>query len=344
MAIQNKFVQFEQRKLDHIQFALDPANQAVLLNHLDSVHLLHDALPDLDFVDITLTNMRFGKLVSTPFFVSSMTAGHQDAVRINQHLITACHQTGWAMGVGSQRRELQDPHAMHAWKQIRKTYPSVVLFSNIGITQLIATPMQAIQTLIDNIQADALIIHCNALQEVIQPEGMPAFKGCWDAIDKAVKFLKVPVIIKETGCGFAAQTLRRLNNLGVAAIDLSGLGGTHWGRIEGCRNPSGSIAQQAAQTFKNWGITTLQSMYNANASTLDCEIWGSGGVRHGLDAAKLLALGASSIGCAQPLLKAALTNVDTVVACMQQFEYELKIALFCTGSASIYDLRGKTCP
>ncbi|CEK11669.1 type 2 isopentenyl-diphosphate Delta-isomerase [Legionella hackeliae] len=341
--MQDNYSQFEKRKQDHIALALMDANQASELNVLDSISLTHEALPDLDFDEISISSQRFEQNIDTPFLVSSMTAGHRDAININRNLIAACSQSKWAMGVGSQRRELTDEDAASEWKELRKNFPNVTLFSNLGIAQIINVPITTLQRLTDALQAQALIVHCNPLQEAIQPEGTPSFKGCWDALAKLVEKLPIPIIVKETGCGFSQPTLQRLNDIGVAAVDVSGVGGTHWGRIEGHRAVEGSVQQRAAVSFRNWGIDTVQSVENAVALSPRFEVWGSGGVRHGLDAAKLFALGASTVGFAKPMLDAALQNAERVYALMNTIEYELKVAMFCTGSRVLTELKEKAC-
>ncbi|AHE68167.1 type 2 isopentenyl-diphosphate Delta-isomerase [Legionella oakridgensis] len=333
------YSQFEKRKQDHIELALMQDNQSNELNTFDRVVLIHEALPDIDFHDIDITGIRFGSSVAKPFMVASMTAGHREAVNINHHLIAACAQNGWAMGVGSQRRELTDSHAALEWQPLRRDFPQVSLFSNLGIAQLISTPMSQVQRLMDAIAANALIIHCNPLQECIQPEGTPQFKGCWHALETLVKHLPLPVIVKETGCGFSQTTLARLNDIGVSAVDVSGLGGTHWGRIEGHRAVNEPMRQKASKTFRDWGIDTVKSVSDAISLNADFEVWGSGGVRHGLDAAKLFALGATTVGFAKPMLSAALHSTEQVIHTMTSIEYELKVAMFCTGSRILNDLR-----
>ena len=337
------YSQFEKRKQDHIELALMQVNQAEELNMFDCVTLIHEALPDFDFNDIDIASTRFGRVVAKPFMVGSMTAGHRDAVDINRNLVAACAESGWAMGVGSQRRELTDEKAAHAWQPLRQHFPEVSLFSNVGIAQLISTPLSQLLALTDAIRADALIIHCNPLQECIQPEGTPAFKGCWQALADLVKALPLPVVVKETGCGFSRSTLARLNDIGVAAVDVSGVGGTHWGRIEGHRAVDEPVRHQAATTFRNWGIDTVQSVCDAASLAPVFEVWGSGGVRHGLDAAKLFALGATTVSFAKPMLQAALQSTEHVLAVMATIEYELKVAMFCTGSRVLQDLKEKAC-
>lgn len=342
MASTESTVQFESRKRDHIRLALDGKNQAVGESGLERVQLVHEALPDLDFKEVSVQQISLKKKLKTPFLVSSMTAGHERSTELNVLLARACEARGWRMGVGSQRRELSDSKAREEWRAIRKKAPNVELLGNLGLAQLIKSKITDIEVLVENLEAAAMIIHLNALQECMQPEGTPEFKGGLKAIEKLCRKLSVPVVVKETGCGFSASTLKRLKNIGVAAVDIGGLGGTHWGRIEGGRNHSGTDRHAAALTFANWGISTVDSLVEATKLKPDYEIWASGGVRSGLDAAKLLALGAVTVGFAMPVLEAALNGEEALLSKMGLFEYELKTALFCTGSKNIASMqRGK---
>ncbi|MDF2867026.1 MAG: fni [Gammaproteobacteria bacterium] len=331
--------QFTQRKQEHIRLALDDSTQANGFSGLDSIQLIHEAIPDLDFSKVDISSQLFNQSIATPFLVSSMTAGHDAAVKINETLAIACQQRGWLMGVGSQRRQLFENEAAKEWQAIRKLAPQAKLLGNIGLTQLILTPSAQIQRLADSLAAEAMIVHTNPLQEVLQAEGTPHFKGSYQAIERLCRELPIPIIIKETGCGFSKQTLLRLNNLGVSAVDISGFGGTHWGRIEGLRNEPQSQRFKAAQVFKNWGISTVQSLLDAVSLTPDYAIWASGGVRSGLDAAKLLALGAQVIGFAKPMMESALQGIEAVLKQMELYEFELKTALFCTGCKDIATLQ-----
>lgn len=333
--------QFESRKADHIRLSLSEKNQATGRSGLENIQLTHEALPDLNFSEIVLATRSLGRKVPTPFLVSSMTAGHAESVNLNLRLAKACEEKGWRMGVGSQRRELKDQEAAREWKQIRKAAPKVDLLGNLGLAQLIQTKPDQVQKLVDALEATAMIIHLNPLQECMQPEGTPNFKGGLKAIERLVKTLKVPVVIKETGCGISRATLKRLRGTGVAAVDISGFGGTHWGRIEGDRNAVDAVRGEASQTMADWGISTAQAMIDSVGLKLDYEIWGSGGVRSGLDAAKLLAMGASQVGFAKPVLEAALKSEAELLHRMSVFEYELKTALFCTGSKSVAELQQK---
>lgn len=334
-------VQFESRKTDHIRLSLDQKNQAVGHSGFEKIQLIHEALPDLDFDQVSLQTKSLGRKIPTPFLVSSMTAGHTKSVNLNERLASACAEKGWRMGVGSQRRELGDSAAAQEWKTIRKAAPKVSLLGNLGLAQLIQSSLADVERLVDALQAEAMIIHLNALQECMQPEGTPQFRGGLKAIEKLCKKLKVPVVVKETGCGFSRATLKRLRGIGVAAVDVAGLGGTHWGRIEGDRTAEVNVRHQAAITMADWGISTVDSLVNAVAVKPDYEIWASGGVRSGLDAAKALAMGADVVGVAMPILEAALKGEDELRQKMNELEYELKTVLFCTGAMNISEMQKK---
>lgn len=346
--------QFEGRKRDHIQLALNPANQAAGLGGLEHIRLIHEALPELDLEDVRLESIGLGRPTPTPFYVAGMTAGHADAPRINRLLAEACEERGWMMGVGSQRRELEavgldaaperglEP-GIDGWRAFRRDVPRLTLLANVGISQLVSAPVASLRKLVEALEAQALVVHANALQEAIQPEGTPRFKGALAALARACRELRdsgVPVVLKETGCGFSAATLRRLRETGLAAIDVSGLGGTHWGRIEGARAPAGGPQAEAARAFADWGVSTVDSVIAARHEGFP-EIWASGGVRSGLDAAKLIALGARQAGFAQPALAAALAGEGALRDWMIAREYELRVALFCTGCDSPAVLREK---
>lgn len=330
--------QFEDRKRDHLEIALRLENQAEGMTGLERIVLEHEALPEFDFKDVSIQTEILGKKLSAPLFVSSMTAGHARGAELNVLLAKTCEEKGWMMGVGSQRRELSDPSAAQEWKKIRQFAPDVILLGNLGISQVIKTSVDDVKRLVESLQATAMIVHLNALQECIQPEGTPDFKNSFVALERLCRELSVPVIVKETGCGFSKKTLNRLMNVGVYAVDLSGFGGTHWGRVEGRRADENSVQAEAAKTFKNWGISTVQSMLNAIELKPTYKLWASGGMRTGLDAAKLIAMGAQAVGFAKPVLEEALKGRDNLWKWMEKREYELKISLFCTGSRNLQSL------
>ena len=331
---------FEQRKRDHIRIALEASSQAAGENLLSQIQLVHEALPEMNFDEVIIES-EFLKQSVSPLFVSSMTAGHHDGLGINIALAQACTRKNWVMGVGSQRRQLTDATARGEWQKIRKEAPQARLIGNLGLAQVIAEPVDKIRGLVDSLHAQALFIHTNPLQECFQPEGTPQFRGGLKAIENLCKQLDVPVILKETGCGFSQSTLRRLQGLGLYAVDIAGLGGTHWGRVEGARSDESELLHKAAKVFANWGVNTVDSLLAGLDLKPGYALWASGGVRSGLDAAKLLAMGADKVGFAKPMIEAALKGADEVVATMNQFEYELKVALFCTGCKNLGALREK---
>jgi isopentenyl-diphosphate Delta-isomerase len=330
---------FESRKQDHIRLALDPRLEALGGSLIDTIELTHEAIPEINFEDVSIEAQVLGQKVASPFFVSSMTAGTGQSETLNSVIARACEARGWLMGVGSQRRELTDSTINEEWVRVRKTAPSVMFMGNVGLTQVITTPVDQIRKLVDSVQAIAMIVHTNPLQESLQPEGTPQFKGGLKALEVLCKSLGVPVVLKETGCGISGETVSRLKNIGLSAVDVSGFGGTHWGRIEGQRSSPGALRFKASETFKNWGISTVDSLRDAVKLNPEFEVWASGGVRSGLDGAKLLAMGAHAIGFAKPILQAAL-NGDLEQS-MERFEFELKVALFCTGSLTIQSLRDR---
>ena len=335
----SEIIQFEERKRDHIRIALDKKSQSTRGTQLDQVELTHEALPELNFDQVNTECTFFGKRIPTPLFVSSMTAGHTGGESLNQIIAEACNERGWIMGVGSQRRELNDPEARKEWSLVRKSAPDVTLLGNIGLAQAIECSTAAIEALVESAQAAAIFIHLNPLQECMQPEGTPRFAGGLDAIKRLSTELSVPVIVKETGSGISARTLKVLNETNLAAVDVSGLGGTHWGRVEGQRVDSQDLHHLAAETFGNWGIPTVDALLAAVQLQPKYKIWASGGVRSGLDAAKLIALGAEMVGFAQPIMKAAVEGKGALLKKMFQLEFELKVALFCTGSRNLEELR-----
>jgi isopentenyl-diphosphate delta-isomerase len=335
--------QFEKRKGDHIRIALDSKSQAEGQNGLDQITLIHEALPDLNFKEVDLSTSFFSQKLSSPLFISSMTAGHEKGHEINLALARFSGRRGILMGVGSQRRELSDAEASLEWKKVRAAAPQALLLGNIGLAQLIQTPLTKIQALVDSLQALGLFVHLNPLQECLQPEGTPDFREGLSILRKLTKSLSVPVILKEVGCGFSVETLKRLQDSGVHAVDVSGYGGTHWGRIEGYRSASDEMLYKVAETFSHWGIPTAQCMLNAREARVSYQIWASGGVRNGLEAAKLCALGATQVGLAKPFLEAAVAaDADQRLdEKLTQLETEMKIAFFCSGVRGLEDLKTK---
>ena len=331
-------LRFASRKKEHIRlFASAQASESA---DFARVKLIHEALPEMDLEQVDSSRKLFGRQVPSPFFVSSMTGGHEKT-QINARLAEAAQERGWPMGVGSQRRDLFDSSSSKEWKQLRKRFPKAVFLGNLGLAQVIRTPISEIEKLVDTLEAQAFFVHLNSLQEALQVEGTPHFAGGFRALENLSKKLSVPVIVKEVGCGISKQTLKKLNLTGVFAVDVAGLGGTHWGRVETQRSPSDSLQARVGEHFANWGLSTMECLLQSLNEPFDFELWASGGVRSGVDAGKLLALGARMIGIAAPLMSAALKDVRSVMKVMQEFEETLKVVQFCTGARTLQDLRSK---
>ncbi|MBS1959014.1 MAG: type 2 isopentenyl-diphosphate Delta-isomerase [Bdellovibrionales bacterium] len=339
---------FIHRKQDHLRVALLDEVQANESRVLDRVELIHESLPEINLGEVSIESSFFERTVATPFYISGMTSGHDDAYEINLRLARIASERGWLFGLGSQRRELDEAFNDSGIDSIVSTYTDLKLVSNLGLSQLIelyqspdrSASAKKIERITQRSRASLLAIHLNPLQEAIQPEGTPNFKHGVESLEWLIEHSAIPVLVKETGSGMSYSTLMKLRGLKLFAVDVSGLGGTHWGRVEGHRADKETRTFRYGETFKNWGVSTVESVIDAmtvfrGSAT---EVWASGGVRTGLDAAKLLAMGCQRVGFAQPALKAAMQGELEVNQWMQTVEQELKIAMFCSGSATLGDL------
>lgn len=338
MADQNR--QFELRKQEHIRLSLSEKSQASSRKAWDFYQLNHEAFPEINFDEVSLETECFGLKLSTPLFISSMTAGHSGGIEINQRLAELSHHHQILMGVGSQRKELTDLSAQTEWKQIKKQYPNSRLMGNIGIAQVITHSADQILKLTEALEAVALIVHTNPLQEALQVEGTPQFRGGLLALEKLVKQSSIPIVVKEVGSGISPATLIKLQNIGVSVADMGGKSGTHWGRIEGLRSQN-SIHEKASESFNEWGYFSLDVLSSVEVQSLKIKKWVSGGVRSGVDAAKALALGAQLVGLAKPWLEAAVVSPEELDRLYKQLTLELKTSLFCTGAKTVHELKGR---
>ena len=329
----------ESRKADHIRINLDKDVQFPrLTTGLERYRFLHQALPELNLEDVDTHVDLFGRTLSSPILISSMTGGTDVAYRLNQHLAQAAQANGIAMGVGSQRAAIEDPSLAYTL-QVRNIAPDILLLANVGAVQLnYGYGVDQCQRAVDMIEADALILHFNVLQEAVQPEGDTRFAGLLDRIESVCKALPVPVIAKEVGWGFSEQNARDLQNAGVAAIDVAGAGGTSWSEVEYHRAPTSSHARVAA-SFADWGIPTVDAIQYAVQGAPETTIIASGGLRDGIDIAKCIALGASLGGMAGPFLKAADLSAEAVDTLIRELHAQIRIAMLCTGAADIAALQ-----
>jgi isopentenyl-diphosphate Delta-isomerase len=321
------------RKAEHIRLALDRGTQ-LGGSYFEEYAFEHMALPELDLATVDAATSFLGKRLRAPLLISCMTGGTEIATRINRNLATAAELSGVALGLGSQRKALEDPARAPSF-QVRPFAPTIPLLANLGAVQLnYGYGVKECRAAVDMIGADALVLHLNALQEAIQPEGQCNFAGLIPKIDEVVRGLSVPVIAKEIGCGLSSDVARLLVAQGVRILDTAGVGGTSWARIEARRASEADLGE----IFAGWGIPTPESI-QALHTVPGITVIGSGGIRSGLDAAKALALGADLVGLAQPFLEAAVESPEAVVARIDRIVRELKIAMFCVGARTLAELR-----
>ncbi len=337
----------EERKGDHVDLAATRDVESAGRAGWSDVRLIHEALPELDFDRVDLGVDFLGRRLRAPLAIAGMTGGHPAGERINAVLARAAERHGLAMGLGSQRAALRRPHLARTYAVARHEAPSAFLIANVGAPQLIAqgeSPALRVDdvcTAIEMVGADALAVHLNFLQEAVQPEGDRHAVGSAEAIRELVQRVRVPVVAKETGAGLTRASAERLRDLGVAAIDVGGQGGTSFAAIEGLRAEArrSDPHRRLGQVLRDWGVPTAVGVVGAAPTGLP--LIATGGIRSGLDAARALALGATLVGVARPLLQAALEGDDAVDRWIEQFLRELRTVLFLTGSPRPEDLRSR---
>lgn len=326
----------ERRKADHIRINLeeDVAFKQLSTGFQD-YFFLHQALPELNLDSINTSTALFGKSLRTPLLISSMTGGTAKAHRINLTLAEGAQEAGIAMGLGSQRAAIEDGN-LETTYQVRSVAPDILLFANLGAVQLnYDYGVDQCRRAVEMVEADALILHFNALQEAVQPEGDGNFAGLLRAVEDVCRRLDVPVIAKEVGWGVSRDTARSLANAGVAAIDVAGAGGTSWSQVEMYRAPTARHARVAG-AFIDWGIPTAISIQLCRQGAPDLPIFSSGGIKNGIDVAKSVALGATVAGLAGDFLRAADEyGVQGVVELAGAITDELRVSMFCSGAADI---------
>lgn len=328
----------ETRKADHIRINLEEDVRSGLTTGLERYRFVHQALPELNLAEVDTRVTLFGKTLTAPLLISSMTGGTERAGQLNRTLAAAAQQAGIAMGLGSQRAALEDP-ALAPTFQVRASAPDILLFANLGAVQLnYGYTVDHCRRAVEMIEADALVLHLNALQEAVQPEGDANFAGLLKKIAAVCRALPVPVIAKEVGWGISRDMAFELTLAGVAAIDVAGAGGTSWSQVEMHRAQTESQKRVAA-AFVDWGIPTAESIQNVRNTAPNMKVIASGGLRDGVEVAKCLALGATLGGLASPFLKAAAVSTDAVIETIAELAREIRIAMFASGARNIEQLQ-----
>ncbi|MGM0845748.1 MAG: type 2 isopentenyl-diphosphate Delta-isomerase [Bacillota bacterium] len=331
----------EKRKTEHIDICLTKEVESdEMMTGLESFRFQHNALPEIDFSEIDLRTTLFQKQLKAPFLISSMTGGTETAAEINKMLAITAEKRGWAMGVGSMRTAIENNQTAYSY-EVRKYAPTIPILANIGAVQFnYGYGVEQCQRAVDLIEADALILHLNSLQEVFQPEGDTNFKDLLPKIEKVAKTLSVPVVVKEVGMGISGAAARRLYEAGVSFIDVAGAGGTSWIRVEAYRSKD-PLRAEAAAAFQDWGIATADSLMQITSELPDVSLFASGGIKNGVEAAKAIALGADIAGFGRSLLpNAAASDEEALNEQFQRIEFELRAAMFGIGVSSINQLKG----
>ena len=329
----------ESRKADHIRICLEEDVQfRQTTNGLERYHFDHSCLPEINRDEIDISTTFLGKPMNAPLLISSMTGGTEEAKTINYRLAKVAQHYRLAMGVGSQRVAVENPGVSDTFA-VRKYAPDILLFANLGAIQLnYDYGLDECLRVVDLLEADALILHLNPLQECIQPQGDTHFRGVLDKIEALSNKLPVPIIVKEVGNGISGKMAQKLISAGVAAIDVAGAGGTSWALVESERADN-VLQRRLGRTFADWGVPTADCITGIRAIAPSVPLIASGGLRHGVDVAKAIALGADIAGLAMPFLQAATSSEATLYDLAKVLIAEISTVLFCTGNATLEQLK-----
>jgi isopentenyl-diphosphate delta-isomerase len=333
----------KQRKKDGIDIPLQKNVQArTTSTYLEHVKLVHNALPEIDYDNIDLSTLFLGRKFSAPLIIDSMTGGTDEATVINGRLGELAEKYGFGMGLGSQRAGLKSEELAATYAIARKNAPNAFLIANIGGAQLAkGLTVDDARKIVKMIRANALVVHLNPLQELVQPEGEPKYAGVLARISELVKNMDVPVIVKEVGAGISREAAAKLEMAGVAAINVAGAGGTSWAGVEKVRAEmvKNDIKRHLGDLFWDWGIPTAASLVQVRRA-VRLPLIASGGLRNGLEVAKCMALGASMAAMAYPFLRAASQSRESLFAFADTLLAELKSTMFLVGAENVQSLAG----
>lgn len=326
------------RKDEHLAICLEGGVEARgVTTGFERVRLPHRALPELDLEEVQLETPLLGKKLRAPLLIAGMTGGTPRAAAVNRVLAAAARRTGVGLGLGSARALLERPDVAWTFDVREEAGSETLVVANLGAAELLrGRGATDLERLVDTCRADALALHLNALQEAVQPEGSPRFRGLGARLEEVVPALRFPVLLKETGSGLSEEDARVALACGAAGVDVSGAGGTSWARVEGRR----ATRSRLGETFAGWGIPTAESVVRCRRVLPPGRlVIASGGIKDGLDAAKALALGADAVSVARPFLVAASEGEDALVRAIEQLVAEMRVALFCAGARDVAALR-----
>jgi isopentenyl-diphosphate delta-isomerase len=328
------------RKDQHLDIVLQGlGRQDEVTTGFEKIRFSHCALPELALGNIDLSCSFLNKKLAAPLLISSMTGGPSRAERINTHLAEAAERLGIAFAVGSQRIAIESAGDAGIGRRLRELAPSIPIYANFGAVQLAhGYGEKQARASVDMIEADALYLHLNPLQEALQPEGDRDWRGVLNGLASLARTFPVPIIAKEIGCGISGALARRLLDAGVAAIDVAGAGGTSWALVESERALS-ERDRAVARSFASWGIPTADAIGEVRAQCPEAPLIGSGGIKDGITAAKAIRLGANLAGIAAGTLEPALVSSEAVADHLGGLLDQLRIVCFCTGSRDLAALR-----
>jgi isopentenyl-diphosphate delta-isomerase len=329
----------QQRKSEHIRINLeeDVTSRGVSTG-FERYCFVHCALPGIDLKDVDTSIDLLSKRLAAPLVISSMTGGTPEAASINCRLAEAAQDAGIGMGLGSQRAAVEDPSLGQTYR-VRHLAPDILLLANIGAVQLnYGYDPDQCRAVVEMVEADALILHLNPLQEALQPDGNTGFAGLLPKIEAVCRALAVPVIVKEVGWGISEQVARWLADAGVAAIDVAGAGGISWSQVEMHRAGT-EHRRRVAAAFSDWGIPTADSLLMVRQGAPELPVIASGGIRDGIEIAKAVALGAAACGVAGPFLRAGSESTAAVAELIGVLVDQLRVAMFAAGAHDIAMLR-----
>lgn len=312
--------QTSSRKLEHIKIALKRNMEFKITNQFENITLIPKANKEISYNNIDISTLFLNKKISAPIFISGMTGGHEKTFKINLDFANAAYELNIPMGLGSQRAMIEHKDLIYTY-DVKKDY-NIILLGNIGAAQLAKYNVKQIKNMLENVNADALCIHTNPAQEIVQPEGNLNFKNTFNNIKSLANNLNYKIIVKEVGNGISKEVAKELNSTNIYGIDTGGAGGTNWVAIELLRRSESDL-----NIIREWGIPTAQSLIETKYE-FNGFITATGGIRTGSDIVKALALGANACGIAMPILKSQRKGKNEIIkylnAIIMQIKYEMK--------------------
>lgn len=331
----------EKRKQRHIRLSLEENVQADIGTGFEDVRLVHRALPEIDLADVETGTELFGRRLSSPLIISAITGGTEYARELNETLATVAEEYGIGIGVGSQRIAIENPSVENTFSVVREKAPTSLVLGNIGCPQLsLGWGVDEARRSVEMVQADALAIHMNPLQEAVQVDGDTNYSGVIEKVGEVVEGVDVPIVMKETGCGIAHEEAEKLEKVGVEGLELSGMGGTSWAAVEYhiAKEEGKRDQEHLGEAMWNWGIPTAVSLVETSQTT-GLKIIASGGMRTGVEMAKAIAMGAEAVGIARPFLEKAVEGPEALSAHIEDILLEFKTAMFLVGARNVDELK-----